>query len=80
MGTLKTEYKEEGGLGEATRLALKVLTKAMDTTQPSADKVELATLVYDSATGAVLQRILPDAEVALLLKELAAAGATAGDA
>jgi len=80
MGTLKTEFKEGGSLADATRLALKVLTKAMDTTSPSADKVELAVLARDEAAGAVTQRTLTDAEVEALLKEIAAASATSADA
>lgn len=79
MGALKTEYREDLQLEEALRMALKVLTKAMDTTSPSAEKLEVATLVRDATSGRVVQRILAEKEVAALLTEIQAQAAPAGD-
>ena len=71
-------------LAEATRLAVRTLTKALDTTHPSADKMEVAVLSFKpaAAVGAekeVQQRALSAAELAALLAEVTAAGAGTGD-
>lgn len=68
---LKTEYNEEATLAEATRLAIKVLTKALDTTHPTSERIEVTTLTRDAATGRVVQTPLPAAEVDALLREVA---------
>jgi len=44
QSVLKQEYSEEMSLEDAIKLALKVLTKTMDTTTPSSDTVEIATM------------------------------------
>jgi 20S proteasome subunit alpha 3 len=77
--TLKAEYKEDLGLEEAQALAMKVLTKAMDTTHPTSEKIEVALLARDAATGAISQRPLTPAEVDALIARVAAASASAGD-
>jgi 20S proteasome alpha/beta subunit len=66
-------------LPDAVRLALKTLAKAMDTTAPSSDKVEVAVLTRDEAAGTVVQRFFTAAEVDGVLREVAAAAAPAGD-
>jgi 20S proteasome subunit alpha 3 len=53
---LKTDYKEGLGLDAAIELILHVMAKTMDTAL-STDKVELATLTRDAATGAMRHRI-----------------------
>ncbi len=37
--SLKSDYKEDLSLPDAVKLALKTLTKAMDTTSPTSEKV-----------------------------------------
>jgi 20S proteasome subunit alpha 3 len=49
---LKTDYKEGCALKEAITLVLHVMAKTMDSAL-SVDKVELATLTRDEATGAI---------------------------
>eukprot|EP00475_Leptophrys_vorax_P016179 TRINITY_DN22635_c0_g2_i2.p1 TRINITY_DN22635_c0_g2~~TRINITY_DN22635_c0_g2_i2.p1 ORF type:complete len:262 (-),score=17.32 TRINITY_DN22635_c0_g2_i2:621-1406(-) len=76
---LKQEYKEGKGPGgeavpgmdleEAVRLALKVLSKSMDSATLSAEKLELATLSLDKESGEVRYQMFPAKDVdALLLK------------
>jgi 20S proteasome alpha/beta subunit len=79
MSSLKNEYKEELSLPAAVRLGLKTLTKAMDTTAPTSDKVEVAVLTRDDKAKTVVQRFYTPAEVDAILKEIAAAAAPAGD-
>lgn len=61
-------------LGDAVKLAVRVLGKALDTAAPSADKMEVAILELD-AQGAPVQRLLSKAEVEAIIKEGAAGGA-----
>ncbi len=71
--TLKAEYKADMGLGDGVTLALKTLTKAMDTTSPSSEKVEVAVLTRDAATGKVTQRVYSAAETDAVLAAIVAA-------
>lgn len=75
--SLKAEYKEDMPLADAVTLALKTLTKAMDTTAPSSEKVEVAVLTRDAVTGVGGQRAYSPAEIDTILKALAAAAPTA---
>lgn len=77
---LQSDYKEgETNLKEAMMLAIKVLSKSMDTTTPTPDKLEIATItknkegevVYHVLTTKELEAILKDAEG--MLKEQAKA-------
>jgi 20S proteasome subunit alpha 3 len=43
-GILKTDYSEDMSCEDALKLAVKVMGKTMDTTTPSADKMEFSTL------------------------------------
>lgn len=80
QSTLKSEFKEEGvDIEAAKELAVKVLTKTMDTTAPTSEKMELAVLRRDAETGKVTQSCLTDAEVDALIKKAAEAEAPAGD-
>jgi hypothetical protein len=74
--TLKAEYKADFSLTAAAELALKTLTKAMDTTAPSSEKVEVAVLTRDSA-GALVQKQYSAAEVDALLAVIKAAAPAA---
>lgn len=74
--TLKAEYKADFSLTAAAELALKTLTKAMDTTAPSSEKVEVAVLTRDGA-GALVQKQYSAAEVDALLAVIKAAAPAA---
>ena len=79
MAALKADYAESMSLPDAVRLALRVLTKAMDATAPSAEKVEVVLLERGAGEGGCVQRTMRDAEVDAVLKEIAAQTATSGD-
>jgi len=66
---LKTDYKsvEETSLEDAKLLAVKVLSKTMDTTSPTPDKMEFATLTRDDK-GHVVYHVLTKEELEALLK------------
>ena len=73
---LKSDYKVgETTLNDALKLAVKVMSKTMDTTAPTPDKLEFATVTR--VDGKVVYRVLPKAELEALLKEVAAADAAA---
>jgi len=67
---LKSEYKtaEETTLDEALMLAVKVLSKTMDTTQPTPEKMEMAT-VTKKDDGTVVYHVLDKQEMEALLKK-----------
>jgi 20S proteasome subunit alpha 3 len=76
---LKTEYQEDMDLDACLKLAIKVLSKTMDSTQLTPDKLEFATMSEDG------YKILTEADLQKLLDEVAAssevdANATATDA
>jgi 20S proteasome subunit alpha 3 len=74
---LKTDYKvNETSLKEALILAVKVLSKTMDTTSPTADKLEFSTITrkdgkvhYHVFTKPELEALLEEAESVLKLKD-----------
>jgi 20S proteasome subunit alpha 3 len=66
---LKSDYKVgEMDLKEAQILAVKVLSKTMDTTTPTADKLEFATVTKDK-DGKVVYHVFSKAELEGLLKD-----------
>nr|CAD7604048.1 unnamed protein product [Timema genevievae] len=66
VSNLKQEYKEgETTLKDAQTLAIKVLSKTLDMTKLTAEKVEMATLTRDN--GKTKTRILPAKEVEQLI-------------
>jgi 20S proteasome subunit alpha 3 len=83
---LKTDYTENNSLQQNLRVAVKILLKTMDSTAPSADRIELSTLTRTD-DGKLEHRTLSDAEVDVLLndikqeveREQKKAEATAGD-
>eukprot|EP01039_Chlorochromonas_danica_P000447 gene447-482_t len=83
---LKTDYSENNALEQNLRVAIKILLKTMDSTAPSADRIELSTLTRN-ALGELVHRTLSDAEVGVLLTDIQAevereqkkAEASAGD-
>lgn len=64
---LKQEYKEDLSLQEAIQLLMKVLSKTLDSTALTPEKVELATIVHDTETSAVLYHIYDEKELKPLL-------------
>jgi len=70
VSILKQEYKEGGiKLRDAQSLAIKVLSKTLDMTKLTAEKLEMATLTRDEANQKTEIRILPAKEVELLIQE-----------
>ncbi|KAI9702868.1 MAG: hypothetical protein M1836_008082 [Candelina mexicana] len=65
---LKQDYKEECDLKEACGLAVKVLSKTMDSTKLSSEKIEFAT-VGKSKDGTIYHHLWGADEITTLLKE-----------
>jgi 20S proteasome subunit alpha 3 len=87
QSALKADYDADMSLDAATALAVRVLAKAMDTTNPTSEKMEVAVLEVAGGTAAQVasnpdsavptQRMLPPGEVDRLLKESGAVAAAA---
>lgn len=71
---LKADYREDLTLDEALRLAVKVLSKTMDATQLSGDKLELAA-VSRSPSGGVEYHVYTPAELEPITAAVNAAAA-----
>ena len=71
---LKADYREDSSLDEALRLAVKVLSKTMDATQLSGDKLELAA-VSRSPSGGVEYHVYTPAELEPITAAVNAAAA-----
>lgn len=68
ISILKQEYKiDETKLTDALRLAIKILSKTLDTTKLTSEKIEIATLTREN--GKTLIRILSEKELNALIKE-----------
>ncbi len=65
---LKQDYKNDISLKEAKELALKVLSKTMDSTTLSKGKIEFATITKNKS-GKIVNKIWKPAEIDALLKE-----------
>jgi 20S proteasome subunit alpha 3 len=79
ISQLKQEYKEgETTLDEALDLSVKVLSKTLDMTKMSPDKIEIATL--RRVNGKTVIRILPEDEMEALMKKFEAAEKSAEEA
>jgi 20S proteasome subunit alpha 3 len=65
---LKQEYKETLSLKEGLSIALRALVKTMETTDPSAKKIELVTIALN-ANGEVKGKTLVEEEIAQLITE-----------
>lgn len=66
-GILKTDYDENFSLRQALGLVAKVITKSMDTTNPTPDKLEI--IVLTKPGDKVVYRSLSDEEVQEILNE-----------
>merc|ERR1711998_252589 len=71
---LKQEFNHEGDLQEALLLAIKVLSKTMDSTSLTADKLEFATLTKDGG-----YHLLTEDELKALLEKAELGAASASD-
>uniref|UniRef100_A0A090XEF6 Putative proteasome subunit alpha type-4-like protein n=1 Tax=Ixodes ricinus TaxID=34613 RepID=A0A090XEF6_IXORI len=70
VSILKQEYKEnETTLKDALALAIKVLSKTLDMTKLTADKLEMATLTRDTVRNKTTVAILSLAQVEKLIKK-----------
>lgn len=67
-------------VSEALKLAVKVLSKTMDGTAPSPDKMELFTMTLDEDGEECVHRILTAEECKKVVEEVEAEAASAGDA
>lgn len=65
---LKKDYKDDISLREACDLAIKVLSKTMDSSNMNSDKVEFATLSYSSSQKKVIKKIWSAEEIEELIK------------
>ncbi|KAK9474204.1 nucleophile aminohydrolase [Dipodascopsis tothii] len=65
---LKQDYKEDCSLKEACELAIKVLSKTMDSTTLSSEKIEFATVGKDKS-GNIYHHIWKPKEIDALLKD-----------
>ena len=72
---LRQDYKDDVGLDDALELAVKVLSKTMDSTTLDSEKVEFATLTLDDKSGKPTAHILSSTEVDALLKRCGVAKA-----
>ena len=64
-------------IDDALKLSVKVLSKTMDTTTPSVDKMEFTVVTRED--GKVVHKSLSTAETEKLLADVAAANADEGD-
>ncbi|KAL7420968.1 Proteasome subunit alpha type-3 [Cryptotrichosporon argae] len=67
---LKQDYKDDLSLKDAQELCLKTMSKTMDSTKLSSEKLEFATMTLDKATGQPLAKIYRPAELDGLLRDL----------
>lgn len=72
---LKMDYKEGMTLEEAKQLAVKILAKAIDTANPTSERIEIGTLTKDAATGELVHRVLTNEEADVLIAEAVPAAA-----
>ncbi|GAA5890882.1 hypothetical protein JCM6882_008844 [Rhodosporidiobolus microsporus] len=66
---LRQDYRDDIGLAEAVGLALKVLSKTMDSTSLDSEKLELATLTVDEKTGLPYAKIFKPHEIDAALEK-----------
>ncbi|GAA5922164.1 proteasome core particle subunit alpha 3 [Sporobolomyces koalae] len=66
---LRQDYRDDVGLDEAVGLALKVLSKTMDSTSLDSEKLELATLTVDEKTGLPIAKIFRPHEIDAALEK-----------
>jgi len=77
---LLSEFKPDMTVESALELAVKVLTKTMDTTTPSAEKMEFSILQRDPKTGSLKHRVMNEADIQTMLDRIQASEAQSADA
>ncbi|GJN91847.1 hypothetical protein Rhopal_004870-T1 [Rhodotorula paludigena] len=77
---LRQDFRDDIGLDEAIGLALKVLSKTMDSTSLDSEKLELATLTVDEATGLPFAKIFKPHEIDAALEKEGLAKKPEGEA
>jgi 20S proteasome subunit alpha 3 len=65
---LKQEYKDDMSVEDAIGLALKVMSRTMDSTTLGSEKLEFAVLTYDETAKQAKAKIYKPAEIDVLLK------------
>jgi len=66
---LKTDFKEDNALAANVKLGVKILSKTMDSTAPSPDRIELS-IMRKRADGSVVHEMLPETLIAALLEQI----------
>jgi len=66
---LKTDYSENNTISQNLKIAVKILTKTMDSTTPSPERIELSVLRKDE-DGTLVHHTLAAAEIQVLLDEI----------
>jgi len=66
---LRTDWKADFKIRDAIKLAIKVMSKTMDSTTLTHDKLDFSTLVKDDKTGKLVWSEVPASELEVLLKE-----------
>lgn len=66
---MRTDYAEGNSLEVNVKLAAKILSKTMDSTTPSADRIELS-VMRRAPGGEVVHEVLSDAQVGALLSQI----------
>eukprot|EP00727_Mastigamoeba_balamuthi_P013956 m51a1_g9183 putative proteasome subunit alpha type-4-like (258) ;mRNA; r:61536-62580 len=74
---LKSDYREDMTLREAQHLAMKILSKTMDTTQLTAQKLEMGCLTLGGEKGAPRWDLVPAAQLEELIARVHAEAAAA---
>ncbi|KAK9819509.1 hypothetical protein WJX74_001650 [Apatococcus lobatus] len=67
---LKQDYKDDITLQEAIKLIIKILSKTMDSTTLTPEKLELVTITHDSQKEQVRYHVLTEPEMKPLLDEI----------
>lgn len=67
---LVSEYKEEMSMQATLELAVRTLTKTMDATNPTADKMEFTVLRKDAETGRLESQVMSEAEIQVMLDRI----------
>ena len=76
---LKSDYKEDMDLKEVVALSVKILSKTMETTHLTADKLEFAMLKLDE-NGKFFYKLLSQSEIETVIKENQASIASSSSA
>jgi len=73
------EFTPDLSVETALELAVKVLAKTMDTTTPTADKMEFSVLQRDPVTGTLTHRVMLESDVQKMLDKIQATEALSAD-